>query len=116
MWKRSLARLNPPQTVAGCDYEKVPLAMESTGAWGKGMQKWWKTMVLQRLEQLEEDPDKTRRLNGLPYTWSANKFGTYWLQRTSVTFQRHLAESIQGTAAAARYSKSGLLARRSHPG
>ena len=87
--------------------------IESTGAWGKGMQRWWNDQVLTRMEQLEEDKDKTRRLNGLPWTWSANKFTTYWLQRISVTFQRHLAESIQGTASAARYKSIGHRTRRS---
>ena len=112
-WEASLQRLNPPHTLASVPFEKVPLAMESTGAWGKGMQRWWKNQVLTRLEQLEEDPDKPRRAQGLPHTWSANTFGTYWLQRFSVTFQRHLAESITGTASSARYTSAGLRARRS---
>ena len=88
--------------------------MESTGAWGRGMQQHWKQKIIPlHAERVDDNVNKSRSLLGLPSTWSANNFNSYWAQRISITYQRHLAESIEGTVSAARYTSAGLRARRS---
>ena len=39
-YENFLKTLTPPLTPATSDYEKMPLVMESTGAWGPSMQRW----------------------------------------------------------------------------
>ena len=84
---------NPPLNPQTFDYEKVPLVFEATGAWGPETQKWWKK-VLKLYDDVEADPVWTRFRQGRDFTWSANRFSTWWTQRISCAYMRHLGESM----------------------
>ena len=76
------------------DFDKVPLAFETTGAMGKETQKWWDSVVkLERKNRAQGEPT-SRMLLGLEHTWSANNFQTYWLQRISMAHAMEQAEAI----------------------
>ena len=102
-YENYLGRLNPPETPASSDYEKVPLVMESTGAWGPRMQSWWKD-VIKLYNDVEADSGNSRRQKGLAHTWSANSFTSWWAQRISCTYVRHLIENIERVAKSGAYS------------
>ena len=95
--------LNPPQTPAIANYEKVPLVLESTGAWGPRMQTWWQDVISLHNDQTP-DPGQSRRHKGLAHTWSANSFTAWWAQRISCAYVRHLFESVEKVAASGAYS------------
>ena len=70
--------------------EKVPLTMESSGAWSAELKLYWgelksKHKALKR--------DNYIRL-GAPYTWSAFTFSQYWPQRLSFAIAKHTAEMV----------------------
>ena len=99
-----LTKLTPPLTVATSQYTKVPIVMESTGAWGNGMQRWWKQVLVLHNRVAAEQAPYSRRHRGLDHTWSANSFSSYWAQRISCAYMRNLAESIELTTTRGRYS------------
>ena len=99
-----LATLQPPLTPATSDYEKMPLVMESTGAWGPSMQKWWAKMLKLHNTVEAERALLSRRARGIEHTWSANSFSAWWAQRISCAYMRHLGESIQQACASGPYS------------
>ena len=103
-YEKFLGKLTPPLTPATSDYEKVPLVMESTGAWGPSMQQWWTRMLKAHNAAAQEEAGLSRRARGLDHTWSANSFTTWWAQRISVAYMRHLGEEILKTAATGPYS------------
>ena len=98
-----LRALTPPQTPATANYEKVPLVLESTGAWGPRMQDWWES-VIALYNRVEAQPGLSRRQKGLSHTWSANSFTAWWAQRLSCAYVRHLFESVEKVAARGVYS------------
>ena len=77
--------------------------MESTGAWGPRMQSWWKD-VIKLYNDVEADSGNSRRQKGLAHTWSANSFTSWWAQRISCTYVRHLIENIERVAKSGAYS------------
>ena len=103
-YKNLLARLRPPLTPDAADYEKVPIVMESTGAWGPEMQKWWAKMLTLHNEVAADQANLSRRARGQEHTWSANSFSTWWAQRISCAYMRNLGESIQRLSAKGPYS------------
>jgi len=72
---------------AGLQFEKIPLAFETTGAMGKETQEWWKGV-------LKLATDSERRHHQSERTWTATKFGPYYLQLISMTLARTHAEAI----------------------
>ena len=78
---------------AGAPIEKIPLVMETTGAFGIRMQKWWKEM-----KKLEAEFRSGRPLSlqdqGLEHTWSANVWSTFQRQKLSMGVARLQAEGI----------------------
>ena len=82
----------------GLPFTMTPLAFEATGAMSTSTQKWFKQMVKENKELLKakaaatKDPATTSRMQlGLPHTWTANKFSTYWKQRLSFFIARDRA-------------------------
>ena len=79
---------------AGAPIEKVPLVMETTGAFSKEMQVWWRGMVKLEQEQRADGAPMSLRDQGLEHTWSANDWSAFQLQKLSFTTFRMLAEAI----------------------
>ena len=98
-------------------YEFQPLAFETTGAMGGETQKWWARSVNEDTERRKDrgdpgsrvrkdrgDPGSrirkdrgdpgSRQLCGLPATWAANSFKTFWLQSFVMVQARTQANSI----------------------
>ena len=79
---------------AGTPIQKIPLVMETSGAYGTEMQKWWKGML-----KLEEDfrgvgTPRSLQDQGLPHTWSANVWSTFQRQKLAMGVARMQAEGI----------------------
>ena len=69
----------------GLPFTLTPLAFETTGAMGEETQKWFKKMVSRNAEISGEDSGETtsRMQKGVPCTWTANSFSSFWKQRLS---------------------------------
>ena len=102
-YENFLKTLTPPITPATSDYEKMPLVMESTGAWGPSMQRWWALMIKADNDEARDQAGMSRRSCGPTHTRSANSFTTWWARRISV-YMRHLGEEILKTTAVGPYS------------
>ena len=72
----------------GLQFEKKPLAFETTGAMGKETQEWWKSVL--KLARTDPKP----KLAQSDTTWTARKFSPYYLQLISMTLARSQAESV----------------------
>ena len=87
--KKRVEDLGPVQ------YEFQPLAFEITGAMGEETQKWWAGIVNEDAKRRKERGETcSRLLSGLPATWAANSFKTFWLQSFSMVHARTQANSI----------------------
>ena len=76
-------------------YEFQPLAFETTGAMGVETQKWWARIVNEDTERRKDRGESgSRQLCGLPATWAANSFKTFWLQSFAMVQARTQANSI----------------------
>ena len=76
-------------------YEFQPLAFETTGAMGVETQKWWARMVSEDTQRRKDCGEpSSRQLCGLPATWAANSFKTFWLQSFAMVQARTQANSI----------------------
>ena len=76
-------------------YEFQPLAFETTGAMGVETQKWWARIVNEVTERRKDRGESgSRQLCGLPATWAANSFKTFWLQSFAMVQARTQANSI----------------------
>merc|ERR1712216_736188 len=79
---------------AGLPFNKKPLVFETTGAMDNEAQQWWTAVLkMEQAQRVPGDPTSRRDL-GLEHTFSANGFGTYWLQSISLSYARSQAESI----------------------
>ena len=72
------------------DVEKVPLTMESSGAWGAGLKAFWKELKAKHKALKRENYIRL----GIPYTWSAFTFTQYWPQRLSFAVAKHTAQMV----------------------
>ena len=76
-------------------YVFQPLAFETTGAMGVDTQKWWASIVSEDTEiRKDRGEPGSRLLCGLPATWAANSFKTFWLQSFAMVQARTQANSI----------------------
>ena len=77
----------------GLNFTMTPLAFETSGAMGKETVKWFESMVAQNkaIEGQDREGISSRMQNGLPNTWTANSFGSYWKQRISFFLARDRA-------------------------
>ena len=76
-------------------YEFQPLVFETTGAIGVETQKWWARIVNEDTERRKDRGEPgSRQLCGLPATWAANSFKTFWLQSFAMVQARTQANSI----------------------
>ena len=76
-------------------YVFQPLAFETTGAMGAETQKWWASIVSEDAELRKDRGEPgSRLLCGLPATWAANSFKTFWLQSFAMVQARTQANSI----------------------
>ena len=76
-------------------YEFQPLAFQTTGTLGVETQKWWASMVSEDTERRKDRGEPgSRQLCGLPATWAANSFKTFWLQSFAMVQARTQANSI----------------------
>ena len=70
--------------------DKVPLSIESSGAFGSNLRALWKE--LKRRHKQEEKENYIRL--GKPYTWSAFTFAQYWPQRISFLINKATARIV----------------------
>ena len=61
-------------------------------------------MIKAHNDEARDQAGMSRRSRGLTHTWSANSFTTWWAQRISVAYMRHLGEEILKTATVGPYS------------
>ena len=78
------------------DYDFQPLSFETTGAMGEDAQKWWVGIVKEDTKlRKERGETSSRQINGLPCTWAANSFKSFWLQSFSMAQARTQARSVE---------------------
>ena len=80
--------------VAGLPFVKVPLAIESTGAFGKETQTWWREVAAIEVDQRACGETTSRKDLGLEWSFTANGFTSFWLQSISMSMARTQAEAI----------------------
>jgi hypothetical protein len=73
--------------------EKVPLSVESSGAWGLGLRELWKEA---KLMHREHTGGLSYARQGKPFTWTAFSFEQYWPQRISFAVARFTAQMVIG--------------------
>ena len=79
---------------AGTPIQKIPLVMETSGAYGSEMQNWWKDMVKLEGEVRGVGTPRSLQDQGLLHTWSANIWSTFQRQKLSMGVARMQAEGI----------------------
>ena len=57
-------------------------------------QKWRKSVLKLETDRRGMGETTSRQQLGLEYTWSANRFSTYWRQAISMAHAREQAESV----------------------
>ena len=78
----------------GLPFTKGPLVFETTDAMEEETQKLRKSIVQMGADQRIPGAPQSRRKQGLEYTWSANRFSSYWLQTVSMSHARMQADFI----------------------
>ena len=78
--------------------DKVPLSVESSGAWSKEFRALWKE--LKSLHRSNNNESYIRQ--GKPHTWSAFTFAQYWPQRISFMINRTTARMVMDGLKASR--------------
>ena len=78
--------------------DKVPLSVESSGAWGKELRALWKE--LKSLHRSNNNESYIRQ--GKPHTWSAFTFAQHWPQRISFMINRTTARMVMDGLKASR--------------
>ena len=78
-------------------FEKAPIVMETSGAFSKFTQDWFKKLV--RVDKAQQawrgnGVYSSRRLRNLDWTWSANSFGSWHSQCISVAHARMQAQAV----------------------
>ena len=75
----------PPRGAAALPFEYQPVIFESSGGFGESAISWWKNV--RALDERINAPVSGGVSPVLPpdqYTWSAQRFSSYWLQRISL--------------------------------
>ena len=78
---------------------KVPLTIESSGAWSDELKLYWKELKCKHKDLKRENYIRL----GVPYTWSAFTFTQYWPQRLSFAIAKHTAEMVMEGLSRARH-------------
>ena len=85
-------RSRPSQTAGPgiISFEKVPFAVESSGAWGRIAKDLWKQ--LKRYAKKVKHPNYVQSQQ--PHTWTAFTFGTFYVQVISFAVAKLTAQAV----------------------
>ena len=79
-------------------YVKTPIPYEITGAYGEGAKKHWEKMIALHTKSVTAEGRSgrppTRAQLGLPNTWAANTFTSYWSQRVAMSITYFTAATL----------------------
>ena len=82
-------------------FEKVPIAFESSGAWGKGMKKLWEQLKI----EWKKGPSENYIQLDMPHTWSAFTYAQFYPQLLSFQINLYTARcKLLGVAKSVRLS------------
>ena len=72
------------QASASLPFEYLPVVLESTGGFGERAVAWWKQVCALDVAINAPVSGVSPVLSPDKYTWSAQRFSSYWLQRISL--------------------------------
>ena len=88
-------------TAATLDFDLMPLAFETSGAWGPSAKKWWGSMKKLYAEKFPDSDEDIRRRRVDEFTWTANSFADHWAQRIGTALARAQGEIVERAAGTA---------------